>query len=78
MDDLSWHAENGRPIHVMGDGSVTRSYMYGSDLGLAMWLLLEKGEHQQIYDVGSDREVTHFYACPRSIIQLLSFSKYCC
>lgn len=51
-------AENGRPIHVMGDGSVTRSYMYGSDLGLAMWLLLEKGVHQQIYDVGSSREIT--------------------
>jgi dTDP-glucose 4,6-dehydratase len=51
-------ALNGGPIKIIGDGSVSRSYLYGSDL--AFWLLkiLITKNDINIYNIGSANEIT--------------------
>jgi len=41
-------------IVIMGDGSTTRSYMYASDLSIAIWKILLKGNNNKPYNVGVD------------------------
>lgn len=47
-----------QPIHIWGDGTCTRSYMHGSELGKWLWAILLHGERGEAYDVGSDEPVT--------------------
>jgi dTDP-glucose 4,6-dehydratase len=41
-------------IVIMGDGSTTRSYMYASDLSIAIWKILLIGNNNKPYNVGLD------------------------
>jgi nucleoside-diphosphate-sugar epimerase len=41
-------------IVIMGDGSTTRSYMYASDLSIAIWKILLIGNINKPYNVGVD------------------------
>jgi dTDP-glucose 4,6-dehydratase len=41
-------------IVIMGDGSTTRSYMYASDLCIAIWKILLIGHNNKPYNVGVD------------------------
>ena len=41
-------------IVIMGDGSTTRSYMYASDLTIAIWKILLVGNNNKPYNVGVD------------------------
>jgi nucleoside-diphosphate-sugar epimerase len=43
-----------KDIVIMGDGSTTRSYMYASDLSIAIWKILLKGNNNKPYNVGVD------------------------
>lgn len=49
----------GRDIRIHGDGSVRRSYLYGSDA--AWWILsaLINGEDGGVYNIGSEQVVKH-------------------
>jgi nucleoside-diphosphate-sugar epimerase len=47
-------ARRGGPIVVQGDGSALRSYLYPSDLVVALLRLLVRGQAGRAYNIGSD------------------------
>ncbi|MES2523786.1 MAG: NAD-dependent epimerase/dehydratase family protein [Gemmatimonadota bacterium] len=47
-----------RPIHVAGDGSPVRSYLYGGDVATWLWTLLLKGDSGHAYNVGSPDQIS--------------------
>jgi len=48
----------GEVIEIKGNGLSTRSYLYGSDLVFWLWKILLRGEKSQIYNVGSEEEIS--------------------
>jgi nucleoside-diphosphate-sugar epimerase len=47
-----------RPIHIKGDGTASRSYLYAGDLVRQLWALLSCCKSQLIVNIGSDRAVS--------------------
>jgi dTDP-glucose 4,6-dehydratase len=48
----------GQPIHIKGDGTPHRSWLYMSDLAIWLWTLLTHGRPGLAYNVGSDDGMT--------------------
>jgi len=46
------------PIHIRGDGTPLRSYLYASDLSGWLLTLMALGTNQNAYNVGSDQELS--------------------
>ena len=48
----------GRNISIASDGTAVRSYLYATDLAIALWTLLFKAPNLRAYNIGSDQPVT--------------------
>jgi len=48
----------GRPIHIKGDGTARRSYLYGSDLAIWLWTMLFRAPSLVPIHVGSAHDVS--------------------
>jgi dTDP-glucose 4,6-dehydratase len=51
-------ALDNRPIHITGDGTPRRSWLYMADLAIWLWTLLTHAAPGSIYNVGSDEAYT--------------------
>ena len=48
----------GKPIHIKGDGTPLRSFLYMSDLAVWLWTMLATAPADRAYNVGSDESVS--------------------
>jgi nucleoside-diphosphate-sugar epimerase len=52
------HVLHGEPIHIRGDGTARRSYMYAADLARWLWTMLLRAPAAEAFNVGSPQSVS--------------------
>jgi nucleoside-diphosphate-sugar epimerase len=55
----------GRPVHLSGDGTPVRSWMYAADMAAWCWTLLARGKAGTAYNVGSEHALSTWDAAHR-------------
>jgi nucleoside-diphosphate-sugar epimerase len=63
----------GRPIHINGDGTARRSYLYASDLAIWLWTILFLAPSLVPVNVGSDHDLS-ILELAQAIVQSLNTS----
>jgi dTDP-glucose 4,6-dehydratase len=66
----AWRMKRGLPAIMHGDGSYVRSWLHTEDTADAILTIIEKGEVNRIYNIGSDTEL-HNIDVLRAIAKLL-------
>ncbi|KAI9339644.1 hypothetical protein BDR26DRAFT_820809 [Obelidium mucronatum] len=61
---------NGKKCYIHGNGSNSRHYLYASDVASAMIVVLQKGVTGEIYNIGSDVEVSNLQLARYLLLQL--------
>jgi len=58
MNGLRRNSDGPVPFRILGSGCETRAFVYIDDFTDGLTLLLERGRHREIYNIGTDEEVT--------------------
>lgn len=58
LEQIDVHLKGRVPFPIQGDGSQTRAFVYIDDFIDGLVAVLNKGEHFNIYHIGTDQEVT--------------------
>jgi len=58
-------ALQGRPLPVYGDGSNRREWLYVSDFARAIAIVMDRGEHGGVYNIGGGTEMTNLELAER-------------
>jgi nucleoside-diphosphate-sugar epimerase len=67
-------ADDTNPLVIQGDGDETRGYCHVDDFIDGLMILLEKGEHRGIYNIGND-EITTSRSIANQILKILNVDK---